>query len=138
MEITLLVKEGSELMNTHCWTIKGDLADEKQFKSWKDFLYHAERWGRGEALDQLRMIEQRNRRKRLMCVKDDFGNLYNHTGNHWREGGAVHTCSGGCRNCVTSSLNGPGGRNCLGASKHNLLQRSTILRPRENRIGVHK
>jgi hypothetical protein len=91
MEITLLVKEGSELMNTHCWTIKGDFAGQNQCKSWKDFLYHAERWGRGKALDQLRMIEQRNRRKRLMCVNDDFGNLYDHTGNYWREGGrSIH------------------------------------------------
>jgi hypothetical protein len=45
--------------------------------------------GVGEALDQLRMIEQRNRRKRLMCVKDDFGN--DHTENYWREGGrSIH------------------------------------------------
>jgi hypothetical protein len=91
METTLLIKEGSELMNTHCWTIKVDFAGEKQYKSWKEFLYHAERWGQGEALDQLRMIGQSNRRKRLTCVKDDFGNLYDHTGKHWREkGGSIY------------------------------------------------
>ena len=85
LEITLLIKEGTSVKNTHCWSIKGDFNGKEQREGWKNFLEAARRWGRGEALDQLRMMEQQEKTKRLICVKDHLGNLYDHTGNYVRQ-----------------------------------------------------
>jgi hypothetical protein len=82
LEIVLLIKEGAHVKNTHCWTIKGDFSGREQCNAWREFFEAAETWGRGEALDQLRMIEQLERMKRKRCVKDYLGNLYDHTGNY--------------------------------------------------------
>jgi hypothetical protein len=57
LEIVLLIKEGADVKNTHCWTIKGDFNGREQCNAWKEFFEAAETRGRGEALDQLRMIE---------------------------------------------------------------------------------
>jgi hypothetical protein len=82
LEIVLLIKEGADVKNTHCWTIKGDFNGREQCNAWKDSFEAAETWGSGEALDQLRMIEQQERMKRKWCVKDYLGILYEHTGNY--------------------------------------------------------
>lgn len=85
LEITLLIKEGRELRNTHSWSIKGDFSGREQCEQWKDFLAAAERWGKGEALDQLRIEETENRIKRRRFVKDWVGNMYDQTGTPVKE-----------------------------------------------------
>lgn len=82
--ITLLIKEGISVKNTYCWSIKGNFNGQEQREAWKQFLEAAETWGRGEALDQLRMIEKQERTKRSRCVKDHLGNFYDSNGDYWR------------------------------------------------------
>lgn len=84
LEISLLLKEGTELVNTRRWSIKGNFNGIDQCEAWEAFFKEAIRWGRSEALDQLGKFERRDRMKRSVCVQDDLGNLYDHTGNYWR------------------------------------------------------
>jgi hypothetical protein len=80
LEITLLIKEGGCVKNTHRWSIKGDFGGKEQCEAWEAFLQAARAWGRGEAMDQLRMGELDKKRKRKRYVKDSLGNFYDHTG----------------------------------------------------------
>lgn len=85
LEITLLMREGNSLKNTHCWSITGDFGGQEQGRAWKDFIEAAREWGHREALHQLGVTERRERLERLRCVEDHLGNLYDHTGNYVRQ-----------------------------------------------------
>lgn len=85
LEVTLILKEGKDVKETPCWSIKGDFKAREQCETWKEFLDTANSWGRKEAAEQEKVIEWYSRAKRKRCMKDDFGNLYDHTGNYYKE-----------------------------------------------------
>ena len=85
LEIKLFLKERKDVKRSPCWSIKGNLEGREQCETWKTFLDTANSWGRKEAAVQQKITEWYNRAKRKRCMKDDFGNLYDHTGNYYRE-----------------------------------------------------
>jgi hypothetical protein len=76
-EVTLFIKEGTVVEKTYYWTIRGDFDSKEQYDAWKGFLEVAQTCGRGEAKGQRKILTKFDRMKRLACVPDLVGNLYN-------------------------------------------------------------
>lgn len=84
LEITLLIKEGTSLENTQCWSIRGDFKGQEQREAWTQFLEAAKTRGREEALVEMRKIEKDERSKRRRYVRDYLGNYYKPNGEYWK------------------------------------------------------
>ncbi len=84
LEANLPTREDRSIKDAHSWSIKRDFDAQEQQNAWKGFLEAARQRGQVEALDQQRRIDLQEKTKRLRCVSDHLGNLYDSNGDYWR------------------------------------------------------